>query len=90
MAGRETAAQEPWPLDLTLAPRTRSGGPGSCGVVAPLPAACRPLPPLGPSPHPMDFIRPRKSVLQPRGVVAKHSGLWIPRRQFESARGYEP
>src|SRR3989442_919154 len=25
---------------------------------------------------------------QPRGVVAKHSGLWNPRRQFESARGY--
>src|SRR5437879_3753563 len=25
---------------------------------------------------------------QPRGVVVKHSGLWNPRRQFESARGY--
>ncbi len=25
---------------------------------------------------------------QPRGVAAKHSGLWNPRRQFESARGY--
>src|SRR6266511_938108 len=25
---------------------------------------------------------------QPRGVAVKHSGLWNPRRQFESARGY--
>ncbi|GEM_PF-71865 len=26
--------------------------------------------------------------LQPRSVAAKHPGLWIPGRQFESARGY--
>ena len=26
--------------------------------------------------------------MKPRGVVAKHFGLWIRRRQFKSARGY--
>jgi hypothetical protein len=25
---------------------------------------------------------------QPRGVVAKHAGLWSRRQRFESARGY--
>ena len=26
---------------------------------------------------------------QPRGVVAKHAGLWSRRQRFESARGYD-
>ena len=27
--------------------------------------------------------------MEPRGVAAKHSGLWSPRRRFESGRGYQ-
>jgi hypothetical protein len=29
-----------------------------------------------------------EEVLQPRSVAVNHAGLWILRRQFESARGY--
>ncbi len=31
-----------------------------------------------------------EEVLQPRSVAVNHAGLWILRRQFESARGYFP
>ena len=34
------------------------------------------------------YVARRLPSAQPRGVVAKHAGLWSRRQRFESARGY--